>query len=347
MNGLIQLIYAPFKWLKDYPILFKGKGFNIVSFGLFGALNAMAIVSVLFYYLHIRGHEITSTMLFLLPLGGLMVWTGAKLMHLVALGRIFFTNPFKYLTETGFYFQGGIIGAFVWALVFTSSTQVPFSIILDGLCLGALLGQVFGRLGCFNYGCCFGKPTTSILGIAYEHEQSKVLRLRPHMKGTPLHPAQLYKAGMNLFTFVALMLLLPLSMPHGAIAIFYLIYHGITRMIMEKFRDDIYFDKQRNPITKRFALIAIVSTIPFIWFGYRADDTFLTSSGFLREHGFSTLFTFYANHSILIGWTILIGILIFIGYGIHGQSLGKFPLSERSNNYAHKSHDHRSRTLWD
>lgn len=94
---------------------------------------------------------------------------GRSQSYLIALGKKFYNNPKKYLLETGFYFQGGIVGAVLWSVLYASVTNIPLSFIWDGLCFGTLLGQFFGRIGCFNYGCCYGKPTTSRWGVTYSN----------------------------------------------------------------------------------------------------------------------------------------------------------------------------------
>lgn len=338
-------IHNGLSWIQNHPILYKSKHFHILNFGILASINSMAIISVLMFYLHLKGIEITTQMLFLLPIGGLLVWFGARMMHLVSLGRKFFVSPRKYLFETGFYLQGGVIGALIWSIIYTYFTGVPMSLFWDGLCLGTLLGQFFGRLGCFNYGCCFGKPTSSKWGLCYKNPQNKILRLRPHLKGVALHPAQLYKAGFNLIAFVILLLLVPYALPNGSIAIMFLIYHGITRMIFEYFRSDIYSDSKRNWITYKFAVISIFAAILLSLSGPFLDPTFYQRWDSIQPYSVEAFIQFLWQTPSLSIVILLIGFHIFIGYGVHGKTLGRFPLPERGTN-AYESHDHRSRALW-
>lgn len=248
------------KLVQDHPVLYAGNQINIVYFGIFSALNAMAILTSFFYYLYIHGCSVSASSCYMLPIGGLMVWAGARLMHLLALGKKFFNNPKKYLFETGFYFQGGIVGAVLWSILYASVVDIPLSFIWDGLCFGTLLGQFFGRIGCFNYGCCYGKTTSSRWGVVYTNLQSKILRLHPELKGVRVHPVQLYKSGMNLIAFGVILWLILYNLPNGVITISFLIYHGVTRIVMEWFRAD---KAKKKP---DFAL--------FFHFGYRFDNPF-------------------------------------------------------------------------
>jgi prolipoprotein diacylglyceryltransferase len=334
------------KMVQDHPVLYTGKQIHIVYFGIFSALNAMAIVTAFFYYLYIHGFSVLASSYYMLPVGALMVWAGARFMHLIALGKKFFNNPKRYLSETGFYFQGGIVGAVLWSFLYAFVANIPLSFIWDGLCFGTLLGQFFGRIGCFNYGCCYGKTTTSRWGVAYMNLQSKILRLHPELKGVRVHPVQLYKSVMNLIAFTVILSLLPYNLPNGVITIGFLIYHGVTRIVMELFRADIYFQQKRIRISYYFSILSIVSTIPLLVFGNAADSLFLKRSSLSEPQSLLSLKHLLINTPYFTEIIFFIGGIIFIGYGIHGKSLGRFPLPERRRD-ENKSHDHRSRSLWD
>jgi hypothetical protein len=69
------------KMVQDHPVLYSGKEIHIVYFGIFSALNAMAILTSFYYYLYIHGCYVSASSFYMLPIGGLMVWAGARLMH--------------------------------------------------------------------------------------------------------------------------------------------------------------------------------------------------------------------------------------------------------------------------
>jgi prolipoprotein diacylglyceryltransferase len=326
MRGTSFDSFLPIRLLKDHPVLYSGKHVNIVYFGVFGAINCIAILTFFMYYLFIKGIAITPQFLYLLPLGGIMVWMGARAMHLISLGKKVFQHPQKYLFETGFYFQGGIIGAILWSIVLASATQIPLSIVWDGLCLGTLLGQVFGRVGCFNYGCCYGKPTKAKWGVTYTNMASKVLRLHPHLKGVSIHPAQLYKACLNLLFFGIAMLLIPLVPPNGTFTLGFLIYHGLSRIGLEYFRADIYFNHKRNWITYYLSL-GFISAAIILWIlGPWIDQVFFSRWSLVESHSLQTLGKLMLHEPFLFLVILFIGGLTFLGYGIHGKTLGRFPI---------------------
>jgi prolipoprotein diacylglyceryltransferase len=197
----LNCLWRGLSLLKDHPVLHRSRRLTLVGFGIFAALDAVACALVCYYYLHLKGVTIDWPLAAMMPVCCLLTLCGAKTFHWIALGKKFFANPRKYLGETGYYEHGGIIGAACWVFLVAALFKLPTLLLADAMCWGALLGQFFGRLGCFNYGCCFGKPTSLPLGIRYTNRDSKILRWRPELHCVPVHPTQLYAAGANLPMF--------------------------------------------------------------------------------------------------------------------------------------------------
>ena len=214
-------------------------------FGVFATVDCMATTCVWYYYLCLKGVVIDARLLAWTPACCLMVVLGAKVFHWAALGRKFLVEPSKYLGETGYYVQGGILGRGVDPLDRPPGRR-PRLVLADGLCWGAALGQFFGRLGCYNYGCCFGKRTSAWVGVRYTNRDSKILRWRPDLQNVAVHPTQLYTAAANLLLFLILCTAVPQSLPDGGILCAFLLWHGLTRLVIEHFRQDVCFPEGRN-----------------------------------------------------------------------------------------------------
>ncbi|WP_083387772.1 prolipoprotein diacylglyceryl transferase [Planococcus antarcticus] len=316
-----------FKKFQNSPVLYNNRFFHIVNFGIFSALNAMIIIWIFSYYLYSRGIEPGSIIHWMLPLSVLFVWAGARIMHLISLGKEFFKAPFRSLLQTGFYMQGGVVEAIVWSIIFSSVTGIPLSLVWDGLALGALLGQVVGRIGCFNYGCCYGKPSASPWGTAYTNPQSKILRINPALKGVPVHPAQLYKAFLNLVMFLLIVLLFPL--PFGTISIIFLVYHGLSRMVFEYFRSDLFQNLKRQWLSLKFALLSVVAGFLLIIAGPLLDNNFYRVELTTEPMNLFSFYNFLVANPLMLGIGLSIGFLTFLGYGIHGHNLGTFQFTTR------------------
>jgi phosphatidylglycerol:prolipoprotein diacylglycerol transferase len=96
-----------------------------------------------------------------------------------------------------------------------------------------LLGVGIHRLGgCFLAGCCFGRPTGSILGVVFPPEG----HLAPFPFGTPLWPTQLFASVLG---FAGFGLLYCLEQRDSfSRHTFWLVfaYYSIDRIIVDQFR---------------------------------------------------------------------------------------------------------------
>lgn len=313
--------------LKDHPVLYRGRSFQIVGFGVFAALEAMALTSVFYVYLFAKGVDIRLLGPWQMLLAAVSVWLGAKVMHWIALGEKFLRDPVKYMTETGFYMQGGVAGAIVWLAGTSMWAGVPYSMLADGLTWGAMAGQVFGRLGCFNYGCCFGKTCSHTLGVRYINPESKILRWRNDLSGVPVLPTQLYMAGTNAFMFVLIALLIPLGLPNGVITVVFLVWHGATRMWIETLRGDIIHDEGRNWTTFRLAAMLMAVGALFWFTGPLFGAAWGETVPLANPFKFGSVVLLLDAYPELVLLILALGMLIMLGYGIHGKDLGTFPFA--------------------
>lgn len=64
-----------------------------------------------------------------------------------------------YLWEGGLEFLGGVILAIIVAHAYLLWYKLPIRTYLDILAIGLMAGLIFGRIGCFLNGGCFGTPT--------------------------------------------------------------------------------------------------------------------------------------------------------------------------------------------
>lgn len=127
-------------------------------------------------------------------------------------------------------FYGGLFGAFIGAYLYARSVKINFSDLTDLLTPIAPLFHVFGRIGCFMAGCCYGKES-EIFGIAFHCSNSAP-------NGVKLIPVQLIEAACNVLIFILLLTLKPERKKRGTALPFYGICYAICRFIIEFFRGD-------------------------------------------------------------------------------------------------------------
>lgn len=320
----LNVLTKPFHFLKNFPVLYEGKNFHLVNFGLFAALDGVAIMFSLLFFIYLHTGLVTSKLFFVALTAPLTVWTGAKIFFFISLGKKFFQNPVKYLSETGFYVQGGIMGAAIWAILASNYLSINLFVILDGLAWGTFLGQFFGRLGCFNYGCCYGKQCRHYHGVKYTNHKSRVLLLRPDLKNVSIYPSQLYTAILNLFAWLVLTIIAIKFNHVGLMAALFMVFHGALRIALENVRADLHFENKRNLTTFYTSIVTIACGAILLLFGNHVHSSFMASSVYVSPFTLISVFSFLNNSTILISLS-LTAIVLFVGYGIHGKEIGTFP----------------------
>ncbi len=143
----------------------------------------------------------------------------------------------------GLVFLGGAIVAAAIILRFARRKGLALGDVADVLAPSLSLAHVFGRLGCFMVGCCFGKPWAGGAHFAPDSvAYSELLGRHAMLVGaehTPgLHPTQLYEAAGEFLIFVGLSWLWRRRKFPGAVALAYAIAYGALRFVVEIFRDD-------------------------------------------------------------------------------------------------------------
>ena len=145
--------------------------------------------------------------------------------------------------QGGLVFLGGALLAAVVILVYARRLKLKLGDVADVLAPSVSIAHVFGRMGCFLVGCCYGKPWAG--GVHFPPDSvaySELLAQRAILVGAPrtygLHPTQLYESIGELFIFVALLWLWRRRRFSGAVALAYAFAYGILRFFIEIYRGD-------------------------------------------------------------------------------------------------------------
>jgi len=91
---------------------------------------------------------------------------------------------------------GVLLGGVTAAVLYCRWHRLPLGRVFDIGFVPVPLGQVIGRLGCLSAGCCYGRPTTSWLGMRLEDVHGHV---------AVRYPTQLMAAGLNLMILLVLL----------------------------------------------------------------------------------------------------------------------------------------------
>ena len=227
-----------------HPIIFN----FFPTYGLFGLLAGFAAIWLMRRELVQAGFdkEKYTDLLIILIISGL---AGARALFVIVDYQRFFSSfsslkRIFYLHDGGYVFFGGLLTGLI--ILFYLRKKIRLKALLDIMALALPFAHIFGRMGCFMAGCCYGKPTDLPLGIRFGKESAAFgemaanLQLNPvvHSQTPPLYPTQLFEVLANLMIFVFLYLLKKHKRYHGQLAAYYLLTYGFLRFVIEIFRGD-------------------------------------------------------------------------------------------------------------
>ena len=243
-----------------YPILFKLGPFTVYTYGFF------IFLGILFGYMAIakeavkRGidRNVFSTIIFWTVIFGFL---GAKILYILIEFNYFLKEPLSMI-RSGFVFYGGVISG-ITALYFLARKQeIKFLKLADITVVGLTLAHAFGRLGCFFYGCCYGRPTNSFIGVLFPPDSPA------GYLGVKLIPVQLISSFFLFLLFLVLLRLKQHKKFDGQITLYYIFLYSIFRFIIEFFRGDPRGMIFSLSTSQFISLILIVISI-FFWIALR------------------------------------------------------------------------------
>lgn len=146
----------------------------------------------------------------------------------------------------GLTYYGGLIAASGFGIWFLRREGVPIYRGMDIAAIAVSLGLVFGRLGCFLGGCCFGVHTDRQIGVSFppfspasESQWRAGLLEAPHLPSLAVHPTQLYEAaGCLAITLSLLFWLRPRKRFEGQVMLTFIGLYAVLRFVLEFWRAD-------------------------------------------------------------------------------------------------------------
>ncbi len=219
-----------------HPILFHIYEFPVFSYGFCLALGF--ILAALSAIEMGKKQDIHKDLILDLTLWTLIcAIVGARLLYVIVDFSYYQKHPWEilFLNKGGLIFYGGFAGG-VWAAIsFIRKKKLPLWKTGDILLAVLPLGQMFGRLGCFLNGCCFGLPTLSAFKVTFPVES---FACEYYQELQPVHPVQLYESiGLGIL-FLFLATLVERKRFDGQVAALYGLGYSILRFCMEFFRGD-------------------------------------------------------------------------------------------------------------
>ena len=157
---------------------------------------------------------------------------GSKILYYTVNIKDVIADPSIILNfQNGWVVYGGIIGGVLASFLYCKIKKVDFVAYLDLVLPAVAFAQGCGRIGCFFAGCCYGRETTSPLGITYWQSD-----FAPN--GVKLVPTQIYSSIGDFAMAFLLMAYAKKEPAKGRAAAGYCILYSIGRFVIEIFRND-------------------------------------------------------------------------------------------------------------
>ncbi|MDD5195519.1 MAG: prolipoprotein diacylglyceryl transferase [Candidatus Omnitrophica bacterium] len=216
-----------------HPILFELGPITIYTYGFF------VFLGVIFgYYICLKEAKrsnfsdtrIVSDIIFWALV---FAFLGARVFYILIEFKSFLNDPWSIITSrSGFVFYGGVIFGLGALYYLTRKHGVKFLAFADIVSIATPLAHAFGRIGCFFYGCCYGKPTDSFIGVVFPVDSPA------YCLGRKVIPTQLIESFLLFVIFFIMLALRKRKKFDGQLMIVYLILYGITRFAVEFLRGD-------------------------------------------------------------------------------------------------------------
>lgn len=203
--------------------------FHFSAYMVFASIGLLFVM--LFIYNRLEKLELEFKE-FLLMMGfmTLGVGGGSKLLFIITkIPEIFnefsWKKCFEIVWTAGFVFYGGLIGCIFGLWLFCKLFKKQFKFTIETISPVFPLFHMFGRIGCFFGGCCYGKEATWGFSLTYE---PGILRI----------PVQLIESLFLCMLFVV-MLIMQKKQVKISYTLFYLSVYAVFRFCIEFYRGDL------------------------------------------------------------------------------------------------------------
>ena len=232
-----------------YPDLISIGPLHVKTYGCCMALGFLAAWQVVAWLCRRTGRatEPLSNLLIALMVAGVV---GSRTAYVIEHWTAeFASNPLAIIRidQGGLMFYGGLILALAYFFTWCFVKKEPVLPLSDLLAVVLPLGHAFGRIGCFFYGCCYGRLSQSVCAMTfprgspawYEQLHEGLLQFTAQ-ESLPVLPTQLFEAAAVLLLFAALLFLyrrFALLRP-GFVTGCYFAGYALVRFALEYLRGD-------------------------------------------------------------------------------------------------------------
>ena len=303
-------------FIASRPVLMKNQNIVLYWYGVWMATAYCASLVVALYYLSLFHSESVrdyATVLFFFMFPSAII--GARLFSWVLEDKC---DPCQIL-RPGFWWHGGLFGVLVGTFVGCklANDALPVLAVLDSFGLATPAFEIFNRVGCLSYGCCWGRVVPpgkeTAHGIRFCNPNSCIHRKKAECRNEALYPVQVYAILLSLAQFSAMCAIstTQLSRNGGFLFLLGMATSSIVRLICEHFRGD--FRGFGFSSTQAFALMQLLAAfiLPFLLSRFTEDAGSATLTG---EKGGDLPYNILSENFLCFAFTFGSA---FVAYGVH------------------------------
>jgi phosphatidylglycerol:prolipoprotein diacylglycerol transferase len=213
---------------------------------------------------------------------------GARLLYFLASapGQLSIRSFFRF-EEGGLVAYGGFLGALALSAIVAIVRKAEWWTTGDAVAPCLALGTGIVRLGCFLFGCDFGRTTDAAWGLAFPHWSNPGVALwipsgapafsqhfpgrlhsAAHVLSLSVEPTQILMSLKGFIGFAFLMILLPRRRFSGQVLLAFLAWYAAARFLIEFLRGDAIRGTQTLGLplsTSQFLALAVLAAVVPLW----------------------------------------------------------------------------------
>ncbi|MGL1958983.1 MAG: prolipoprotein diacylglyceryl transferase [Colwellia sp.] len=252
--------------------LAKFKHFSIVYYGIYFSIGFLCFLLSYWFFSKIIGEDVNGSYFWVSSIGySLSFVIGTKLLRIYKSREKFYSDPWATLKRNGNSFYGGVFGIVLAAYLMDGKYfTLPLLQHIDLIAISLPIFQIFIRLGCASYGCCFGRPSSGERGIRYCNTNAPAYKLHGDR---PLLPAQSYSIYKDIFLLVLLYGIFFLAPFPGLSVVVWCVAYSLLRFVLDYTRD-ITNKKMRFGLLKSQQISILIFLIGIGFTVYVEDEPY-------------------------------------------------------------------------
>ena len=300
----------------NHTVAFRVGNWVVTTYAFFNATAFFFGCTISLWFNSMGGFDASrmARLHFLIALPAILI--GSRVFSICTDWKRLCDSPWEAVLRPGYMYHGGLFGGLLAFGAIAHLTKSPFLFLCDSVVIALPFAEAIGRLGCYVYGCCWGRPASHGLGIRYTSLDSSVLRNVPDLLGVKLHPVQLYFAASSMLLFFFMLQLLPHRQFDGMLTAVYFAVHPIGRFALEKLRHD-----NRGKLgggwthTNLYSGLMLIGAFAIWWFRSSLSITPIDT-----QVAWSNI---VSNPNVMC-WVIPFSVIFFFTHGVQYKAVGSW-----------------------